>query len=137
MLYSGSQARPDRLVGGVRSGDRLLSAGAHRRGADLVEDGGRAGPAQFHRPQTDLDGGTPGALLPNDRHRLAEGAARPRRLRQARMTIEEGERYAESFARARPLLDERKWGEALKDAPTLGLEPAAAPSPTHPVAPGH
>jgi D-proline reductase (dithiol) PrdB len=40
------------------------------------------------------------------------------------MTIEVRERYAEWLARARPLLDERKWGEALKDAPTLDLEPA-------------
>jgi D-proline reductase (dithiol) PrdB len=44
------------------------------------------------------------------------------------MTPEERQRYAEWHARAAPLLDQKKWGEALKDAPTLVLE-AAQPRP--------
>ncbi|MCA1647552.1 MAG: glycine/betaine/sarcosine/D-proline family reductase selenoprotein B [Chloroflexi bacterium] len=40
------------------------------------------------------------------------------------MTLEERQRYAEWLAQARPLLDQKKWGEAMKDVPTLHLEPA-------------
>jgi hypothetical protein len=52
------------------------------------------------------------------------------------MTIEERERYAEWFARARPLLDERKWRSAEGRAHTRPGA-GAAPSAIHPVTPGH
>jgi len=40
------------------------------------------------------------------------------------MSPEERQRYSEWYARAAPLLEQKKWGEALRDAPTLDLEPA-------------
>jgi D-proline reductase (dithiol) PrdB len=40
------------------------------------------------------------------------------------MTPEEQQRYADWYQRVRPLLEDKKWSEALKDVPTLDFEPA-------------
>src|SRR5436190_7786619 len=66
---------------GLRPGDRLPPRGRPGAGATVVAPGARARSEQLHRSQADLAGRASRALLPDDRFRLAERAARARGLR--------------------------------------------------------